>query len=64
MTIPNKLPKPDFQVLEKLTKEGLESIETNDGHPGKDFEHYVFEAAMEAFYGPDIWFWWNKHANY
>jgi hypothetical protein len=64
MTIPNKLNPPNLEVLEKLLQEGLTNLETNDGHPGKDFEHYVFEAAMEAYYGLDIWTWWNARANY
>lgn len=64
MAIPNKLTSHNTQPLEQLLNEGLTNLETNDGHPGKDFEHYVFEAAMEAFYGPDIWIWWNARANY
>lgn len=64
MTIPTKLSSPNLHKLEKLIEEGLTNLETNDGYPGKDFDHYVFEAAMEAFYGPDIWSWWNARANY
>jgi hypothetical protein len=24
------------------------------------FKQYVWQAAMEAVYGPDVWTWWNK----
>jgi hypothetical protein len=26
----------------------------------KDYEHYLFEAVMEAMFGVDIWEWWNN----
>jgi hypothetical protein len=29
----------------------------------KDGEHWIFEAAMEALYGPEIWKWINERAD-
>lgn len=26
----------------------------------KDFEHHVFEEALEAVFGNDVWTWWNE----
>jgi hypothetical protein len=30
------------------------------GEESKDFEHYLFECALETIYGKDIWFWINE----
>lgn len=59
---PRKLEKPDFSKLIEHLEGGIESAIQNDGYPGKDFAHYTFEAAMEAVYGPNVWDWWNDHA--
>lgn len=56
--------KPDFTPLTKMLTEGVQSVKENDGYPGKDFEHYVFETAMECAFGKNVWEWWNKNANY
>lgn len=61
---PQQLTNPDIDSLKKVLYNGVQSVIDNEGYSGKDFEHYVFEAAMEAFYGHDIWKWWNKNANY
>jgi hypothetical protein len=39
---------------------GIQSIHEGKGTP-KDFEHYIFESAIETFYGGDIWEWYNKN---
>jgi hypothetical protein len=57
---PAQLPKPDFGPLLKMMAENMESI-AKDGHALKDFDHYVFEVALNAVYGPKIWDWYNKH---
>lgn len=42
----------------------LNTIEKNNGYPGKDYEYFVFETVMEAVYGPIIWDWWKKNVNF
>lgn len=32
----------------------------DEGCEPKDHEHYIYEAAMEAVYGKDVWSWYNK----
>ena len=55
---PKLLDKPDFTALRECVTEGVnEFAETGD--EDDDFEHYVYEAAMEALYGKDIWKWYN-----
>lgn len=64
MTIPSKIGHPDFSKLIAHLEEGMANVNTEDGHPGKDFEHYTFEIAMEALYGPSIWPWFNSKVNW
>lgn len=53
------LPKPDFTALTSfITCQVGAMIET--GLPRKDFEHTVYEAAMEAVYGKAYWEWRKK----
>lgn len=62
MTDPKKCPPekvpPDFSKLAKYVRECAEGL-AEDGYPGKDYEHYCFELALEAVYGKNVWKWWN-----
>ncbi len=51
--------QPDFSKLETFIKEGVQQV-AHEGCSPKDFNQYVFELAMEAFYGREIWDWYNK----
>ena len=31
-----------------------------DEYEPKNYQHYIYEAAIEAVYGPDVWKWINK----
>jgi len=42
-----------------LCVKNVQSV-AEDGRELKDIDHYVFEAAMQAVYGPDIWKWYNR----
>ena len=61
---PAPIPNPDYSKIVEYVEDGMKSILENDGYPGKDFDHYCFEVVMETIYGPDVWKWWNAHANY
>ena len=37
----------------------IEEIDTG-GRVDEDTEHYIFEAAMECFFGKDVWKWINS----
>lgn len=56
---PKPLAKPDFTELIGTIVDGIEQA-VRDRRAGKDFDHYVCEAAVEAVYGKDFWNWWNS----
>lgn len=60
---PLPVPDPDWSRLIAHLEDGMKGV-VGTGNPGKDFQHYVFEEAMAALYGPDVWDWWNRHASY
>jgi len=60
---PSPLKLADFSKLQKQVIDVVQGV-VRDGHPSKDFQHYIYEAAMEAVYGKDIWEWWNQHSDY
>ena len=57
------MPQPqlviDWSPLQRYIEEGVKHV-NDEGYEMKDFEHYLFETAMEAVYGPDFWKWWNS----
>jgi len=57
--IPKPLQNPDFTELITMVTHGINSLAKN-GYPGKDFDHYVYENALEAVYGKEIWDWINN----
>ena len=60
----SQTPKPvanvDWSHLHNLLIEEVEN--RADGNHTKDFEHWVFETALEAVFGKSIWDWWNKNS--
>jgi hypothetical protein len=59
----SKYPFVDSLPLRKLCQDYLEYIAGPDYHEDNDYDHYIFEAAMTAFYGLEIWEWINKQTN-
>ena len=53
------LSKIDWKPLTTYIKNGISMMKTECCMP-KDFEHYIFEAVMEAVYGKNVWKWYNK----
>lgn len=60
---PTPLSDPDFLTLQNYIIDCVRTA-SKEGDLSKDLEHYVFEAAMEAVYGPNIWKWWNANADF
>jgi hypothetical protein len=59
MKPPIPIAQPDFTELAKIVTGGVrQSIK--DKYEDDDFQHYVYEAAMEAIYGPDYFKWRNS----
>lgn len=59
--IPEPIANPDFSALTTMVVDGVLAVVTNRPE-AEDMEHWVWEAAMEAVYGKDVWTWYNKLA--
>ena len=57
---PKLLPEPNLKELESLCKCYMNEIRKNTITDTQSF----FEAAMEAFYGKDIWEYLNEERGY
>jgi hypothetical protein len=57
---PKALETPDFAALKKVCDEYIKFLESEDYHEDNDFDNYIFEAAMDAIYGPKIWDFVNE----
>jgi len=58
--MPEVLFNPDYTNLTSLCKEYLRQVAKNQDT--SDLQHYIFEAAIEAAYGRNVWKWINgKH---
>lgn len=52
--IPNPVDDPDYKDLIGVCKQYLHEL-AEYGHADDDYEHYIFEAAMTAIFGKDVW---------
>jgi len=48
----------DFSKVRKACETHIQEL--MNGEVDTDAEHYIYETAMEAFYGKDVWDWVNK----
>lgn len=53
---------PDLTELKKSCEFQIQEV-IDGKHVDSDSDHYIYEAAMETFYGKGIWGWINKHIN-
>lgn len=58
MSKPKLLTTPKLDGLRSVCEAYLKEIE--DGEEDTDTKHYIFEAAMEAFYGKGVWDYINS----
>ena len=58
-----KKPKPksnvDWSELKEFVVAGITHL-ADHGYQPKDFEHYIYEQALESIYGEKIWDWINE----
>jgi hypothetical protein len=59
LAVPVAKEQPDFKALIEYLQYGLDTM-AECGRPPKDFDHYVFETALEAVYGQNVWKWYNS----
>lgn len=50
-----KAEKPDLKPLEKIVDDYVAFVSSDDYHEESDYKQYIFEAAVEAFYGTGFW---------
>lgn len=55
---PTPLVNPDFSKLKVICQRQLDELETGDDDG--ETEHYVYEEAMEAVFGENIWDYINE----
>ena len=61
--IPKQKEEPNFDALKEACKEYIEYLDTDYIEGSSSHEHVknaVFEAAIEAFYGTEIWKYINS----
>lgn len=51
---------PAFEKLETACKEYMDFVSEGNSHYAHKAENYVFEAAIELLYGPDVWEYVNS----
>lgn len=56
---PRPLPNPNFQRLQESCVACIEKIE-KEGDPEGDCKHWIYESALEAVFGKDVWKWINS----
>lgn len=59
-----KCPTPrsisDWTIVEKIVKEYVQSVNSDDYCDDNNYDHYIAEAAIEAVYGEKFWEWYNE----
>lgn len=56
---PKPIESPDFSKVMGMVLDLLHNAQ-QDEYWSDDNDHYIFEAVMEAIYGPDFFDWWNS----
>ena len=61
MQKPKQQGHPNFQELIDGCQEYLDYLTSEEYHEDNDLEHFIFESAMEAVFGKDVWEYINKN---
>jgi len=56
---PKRIENPNLNELENLLDDYIKGVEKNGGM--KDAKQWIYEEAVEAFFGNTIWTWINKY---
>ena len=59
MDRPKKLTSPDFSSVEDCVETYMAAVEFDNGDLD-DLSQFIFETAVEAFYGPKVFDWVNE----
>jgi hypothetical protein len=56
MKKPEKLENVDTKKLSEICQQYIDFVDNNkEYHEDNDFEHYIFESAMETIFGAKVW---------
>lgn len=58
--VPTLLATPDLTALRAMAENHIKSIASGEYHEDNDDAHYMYEAVLKAFYGPNVFKWINK----
>ena len=58
---PTQLENPDLTGLRRAVAEYIDSIYNGDHHEDSDDTHYIYEEALKAIYGTNIFYWIRKN---
>lgn len=56
---PKQLETIDITSLRAICQEYIDTL-ASGGYVSDDFDHYIYEAAIEAVFGTGVWGWINK----
>jgi hypothetical protein len=59
MDKPTLIELPDISKLSKMCQEYIDQLEEEE-YVGDDFREYIFECALETFFGKEVWAFVNK----
>lgn len=62
-TPPRMLDKPDLRRLKYTLQEYMDFVFSDEYYSDNDYRHYIYEDALKAFYGEDIFDEINKREN-
>lgn len=61
MEKPKQLETVDLQNLRKICQDYMNFVDDDEEyHDDNDYNQYIFERAMETFYGKDVWTFINN----
>lgn len=52
--------KDKLDKLQEVIREYIAWIQSDDFHQDSDWDHYIYEAAVEAFCGDEFWPWYRR----
>lgn len=50
----------DLEALKKICHDYLDYVDSEDYSEDNDFSEYIFETAMQTFYGENVFDWINN----
>jgi hypothetical protein len=61
MEKPKQLETVDLQNLRKICQDYMNFVDNDEEyHDDNDYNQYIFERAMETFFGKDVWVFINN----